>query len=171
MLDSLPQPAGPLMGDEPDRRVLLLGESSSPASIPDQGYEAYSERSFWSLVSPSSGYGLEALTLMKTKGVVVWDVVQDVHLPKHFEVTGAAGKKSKKGASGGAAHDLEGLLQKHPSIKRIVFNGTGAASAFRKYFPSLATKYECIILPSSSRANTSVTLAEKQSQWKEALGL
>lgn len=175
VLDAMPPAAPPLTGPTP--RALLLGESASP-TLP--GREDYSERSLWGILdrvtgaAASSSYR-ERVERALSQGIAVWDVSREVHLPKDVQVRGVGARR--KGARNApsppsdALNDLPGFLRRHPSVRVVVFNGTGAEKLARRHFgEALAgAGVRVVTVPSSSRANTAATVEEKVQQWRDAL--
>ena len=70
------------------------------------------------------------------------------------------------------ANDFAGLLQTHPAITLIAFNGKAAEKWFRKLaLPELQNEdaLRFVSLPSSSPAMASLSLAAKTDIWHQAL--
>lgn len=114
-----------------------IGETSSPAA--SEG-EEYRERSLWRILGPAlenldgqrnrtlSAYehGRKAASMA---GVCIWDVLSEVHTK--------VGRRRKRGKLSGHSsdrspptNDISGLLQAHPTIATIAFNGAKAMTAY-----------------------------------------
>lgn len=63
-------------------------------------------------------------------------------------------------------NDIRGLLKKYPNIKTICLNGEKSYATFRKYFPDLLEKYNCLKLPSTSPANAKYSLDKLIQEWE-----
>jgi G:T/U-mismatch repair DNA glycosylase len=115
-------------------------------------------------------------------GIAVWDVLAEVH------VKGRKTKKAKGEPS--PPNEIMDMLCRVQSIRKICFIGANAKAAFVKHFGGHVDgdkmtvansavdggvpresfrEIRLIVLPSSSRANARVPMAEKVRAWKEAL--
>lgn len=168
------RPAGPLMPPaDVAPRVLLLGETSSPYA---PAGEEYAERSMWKCVGPALGVAGDyqsARAAALAAGVVVWDVLAEVH----DKSAPRPSKRAKKPAEATAYNDLLSLLCAHPTISCVACNGAKAEKAFQACAgagAALASKLgrsapRVLKLPSSSPANARGGAEAKIAAWKEAL--
>ena len=185
-------PSGSLPDVEP--HVLLLGETSSPKAEDGAPLMMYEGRSMWTVMEhfltdvnrherPGPPGRHEALAEAAVRsGIAVWDVLAEVH------VKGRKTKKAKGEPS--PPNEIMDMLCRVQSIRKICFIGAKAKAAFVKHFGghldgdkmTVANsavdegvpcesfrEIQLIVLPSSSRANARVPMAEKVRAWKEAL--
>lgn len=169
------QACGPLFLEEVQPKVLLLGETASP--LPTNPTHSYYERSMWSVLGKIFQIeykpikDMEAATkkdtetylnlkkLVLSKGICIWDVLANVHEKgKH---------KRRKKNSEDIPNDINAFLIKYPSIEMIGFIGKKAQVKFSVHGkPSIQ---EIIMLPSSSLANSRMTIEEKVACWKSSI--
>jgi nucleoside-triphosphatase len=185
-------PTGSLPNVEP--HVLLLGETSSPKPEDGAPLMMYEGRSMWTVMEhfltdvnrherPGPPGRHEALAEAAVRsGIAVWDVLAEVH------VKGRKTKKAKGEPS--PPNEIMDMLCRVQSIRKICFIGANAKAAFVKHFGGHVDgdkmtvansavdggvpresfrEIRLIVLPSSSRANARVPMAEKVRAWKEAL--
>jgi nucleoside-triphosphatase len=185
-------PSGSLPDVEP--HVLLLGETSSPKAEDGAPLMMYQGRSMWTVMEhfltdvnrherPGPPGRHEALAEAAVRsGIAVWDVLAEVH------VKGRKTKKAKGEPS--PPNEIMDMLCRVQSIRKICFIGAKAKAAFVKHFGGHVDgdkmtvansavdggvpresfrEIRLIVLPSSSRANARVPMAEKVRAWKEAL--
>jgi methylated-DNA-[protein]-cysteine S-methyltransferase len=142
-------------------RILILGTMPGPESLAKGEYYANPRNRFWKIIyqvlavsdEPPSNYD-ERIKFLTEKGIALWDVLQSC------EREGAKDSKIKNGKP----NDFRSLLDNYPNLRRIFFNGKTAAKCFEKY--GCPKVVECIRLPSSSSANTRMTLDEKVVCWR-----
>ena len=185
-------PSGSLPDVEP--HVLLLGETSSPRAEDGAPLMMYEGRSMWTVMEhfltdvnrherpgPSGRHSSFAEEAVRS-GIAVWDVLAEVH------VKGRKTKKAKGEPS--PPNEIMDMLCRVQSIRKICFIGAKAKAAFVKHFGGHLDgdkltvensavdggvpgepfrEIQLIVLPSSSRANARVPMAEKVRAWKEAL--
>jgi TDG/mug DNA glycosylase family protein len=143
----------------PDTRVLVLGSLPGERSLAAVQYYAHPQNRFWHLIGKVIGVELQPLdyeqrlaALLAAK-VGLWDTVASAH---------RAG--SLDGAIREAEHNaLADLAASLPELRAVGFNGQTSA---RIGMPLLAgTNLALIALPSSSPANASIPLADKEKLW------
>jgi len=66
-------------------------------------------------------------------------------------------------------NDIPALLERYPSIERIAFTGRKAEALWQTHYGHL--EIETIYLPSPSPAYASMTLEQKATAWRDALGI
>jgi TDG/mug DNA glycosylase family protein len=147
-------------------RVLVLGSMPGRVSLRAGEYYAHPQNLFWRLmeellgVRRSEAYA-ERLAQLLAHGVGLWDVLKTC--------TRATSLDSDILASSIVANDLGALLETHPSIEVVCFNGAKAAASFRRHvLPSLADPLRIAFhdLPSTSPANASIPLERKRAAWR-----
>jgi hypoxanthine-DNA glycosylase len=143
----------------PDTRVLVLGSLPGERSLEAQRYYAHPRNRFWHLIGKVIGVALEPLdyeqrlaALLKAK-VGLWDTVASAHRLGSLD---AAIREAEHNA-------LADLAASLPELRAVGFNGKTSA---RIGMPQLAgTGLALIALPSSSPANASMPLADKEKLW------
>jgi double-stranded uracil-DNA glycosylase len=147
----------------PDTRVLVLGSLPGERSLAAGRYYAHPQNRFWHLIGKAIGVELHPLdyqqrlaALLEAK-VGLWDTVASAHRAGSLD---AAIRAAEHNALGDLAASL-------PELRAVGFNGQTSA---RIGMPQLAgTDLALIALPSSSPANASIPLADKEKLWS-ALG-
>lgn len=143
----------------PDTRVLLLGSLPGEASLAASRYYAHPRNRFWHLIGKAIGQELEPLdyearlaALLQAK-VGLWDTVAS-----------ASRRGSLDSAIREAEHNaLADLAASLPDLRAVAFNG---ATSARIGMPQLAhTGLALVPLPSSSPANATVPLQQKENMW------
>ena len=143
----------------PDTRVLVLGSLPGERSLAAGRYYAHPQNRFWHLIGKVIGVELEPidyesrLTALLAAKVGLWDTVAS-----------ALRIGSLDAAIREAEHNpLADLTASLPWLRAVGFNGQASA---RVGMPQLAhTGLALIPLPSSSPANASIPLAEKEKLW------
>jgi methylated-DNA-[protein]-cysteine S-methyltransferase len=148
---------------EENSRVLILGTMPGPESLRRKQYYANPRNQFWKIIyrvlgesrEPPSDYN-ERIKFLVNKRVALWDVLESC------EREGANDSKIKSGKP----NDFEARLGNSPGMKCLFFNGKTAEYFFKKCgcpkFPTVRR----VRLPSSSSANTRMTLDEKMRCWQ-----
>jgi methylated-DNA-[protein]-cysteine S-methyltransferase len=147
-------------------RVLILGTMPGPESLRRKQYYANPRNQFWKVIyrvldeskEPSSDYK-ERINFLKKNGIALWDVL------KSCEREGASDSKIRNGKPnnfGSLPRDCPGL--------RIFFNGKTAECFFKKCGCSEFAMVQPERLPSTSSANTRLTIDEKTRCWRVISG-
>jgi hypoxanthine-DNA glycosylase len=142
-------------------QVLILGTMPGPESLEKEEYYANPKNQFWKIIyciingryEPPSDYK-KRIKFLKQNGIALWDVLESC------ERQGASDSK----ITYDKPNDFEDALLKHPNLKCIFFNGKKAEQSFKKY--GCPKGMETKKLPSSSSANTRMTLDEKVGCWR-----
>ena len=143
----------------PDTRVVVLGSLPGQRSLAAVQYYAHPQNRFWHLIGKAIGVALQPLdyerrlaALLEAK-VGLWDTVASAQRAGSLD-------SAIREAEHNALADLAASL---PELRAVGFNGQASA---RIGMPQLAgTNLALIALPSSSPANASVPLAEKEKLW------
>ena len=145
-------------------KILVVGSMPGEASLKARQYYAYKYNHFWRIISvlfncdkPFSSYR-EKLSVLSQNSIGLWDSL------KYCRRQGSLDKDIKYGK----ANNFSLLFKKYPSIKRIVFNGRAAEKFFKENNP-LLSKYEYVLMPSTSPANAGKSFEEKLSFWRKVL--
>jgi len=158
----------PVVGDKP--HTLILGSAPGIRSLLDVQYYAHPRNSFWTIMASIAGFPADLsyadrLGAMRAAGFALWDVLAECERESSLD--------SDIVESSIVANDFSALLNRHPSIGRIAFNGGKAEQAFRRYVrPTLvdpAASVPTVRLPSTSPANAGMRVPEKLARWTEAL--
>ena len=143
----------------PDTRVLVLGSLPGERSLAAGRYYAHPQNRFWHLIGKVIGAELEPLdyearlgALLEAK-VGLWDTVASADRIGSLDAAIRAAEHNP----------LADLAASLPALRAVGFNGQASA---RIGMPQLAGMDLALIpLPSSSPANASVPLAEKEKLW------
>ena len=101
------------------------------------------------------------LRRLQAAGIALWDVAGECVRPGSLD--------ARIRADTVVPNDIPGLLDAHPGIRRICFNGATAEVLFRRHvLPAIPTPPEHVRLPSTSPAHTAAYPA-KLAAWREAL--
>ena len=170
-----PVACGPLVSDNISPKVLLLGETASP--LPSDHTYSYCERSMWIVlgkifqmeykpiheIEAASKTEVEQYLNLKkivlSKGICIWDVLANVHEK-------GKQKRRRKNAED-IPNNIDEVLKKYSSIQMIGFIGKKAELKYNKL--GNPTNLEMRSLPSSSVANSRMTVEEKVNVWKSAI--
>ncbi len=150
----------PVVG--PNCRVLILGSFPGAASLKARQYYAHPQNRFWPIMEQVTGLQLcnqaydERVARVVGAGIAIWD---------------AYGACEREGSLDSAIrnpqfNDFARLLAAAPRVRRACFNGATAARAVR-HLSGLGL--ETIVLPSTSPANASQSMALKLGRWRAAL--
>lgn len=151
--DTLCECMEPLVDNESE--ILILGTMPGGESLRKQQYYSSPNNAFWKIIAALYN-DWKALTSYEEKKecirknhIALWDVYQSCNRIKSADAS----------IDNQVNNDIEGLLEKYPSIKKIILNGNKAAEHFHASIPY----YKAI----STAAYVSVE--DKVSQWKELL--
>jgi hypoxanthine-DNA glycosylase len=140
-------------------RVLVLGTLPGEESLRRQEYYAHPRNLFWPILFalfdalPAADY-LEKLGFARAHRVALWDVC-------------AVGERD---ASADATirreipNAIDRLLDAHPLIGAVAFNGTGARRLYDRHFPR-RPRLAYLALPSTSPAHARLDFAAKLGHW------
>ena len=142
-----------------DATLFILGSLPGDVSLAAQRYYAHPTNQFWRLLGGAIGEELQALPYedrlerLAERRIGLWDVVASAHR-----------RGSLDQAIRNAGHNpVAQLIEDHPGLRAIAFNGATAAAAGRKLLAEVSG-IALIELPSSSAANTR-SVAEKAAAW------
>jgi hypoxanthine-DNA glycosylase len=134
------------------------------ASLAAGQYYAHPRNQFWDVMGALFGAGrdlpyAQRLARLRTRGVALWDVLAECERPGSLD----SDIRHEK------PNDIAGLLRDHPHIRALVFNGQPAARLFRRHFPALLPQVRWVVMPSTSPAHATRTVAAKQKAWSKLL--
>ncbi|MDO4684029.1 MAG: DNA-deoxyinosine glycosylase [Lautropia sp.] len=145
-----------------DARILLLGSFPGTASLAAHAYYAHPRNQFWPIVGSLIDVPLadlpypERLEQLRAHRIALWDTLG------HCRREGSLDSKIQDAI----LNEFQPLLNQLPELKLIGFNGQRAARQ-RATFESLG--YQTAVLPSTSPAHASLSLADKREHWLSAL--
>jgi hypoxanthine-DNA glycosylase len=140
-------------------RVLVLGTLPGEESLRRVEYYAHPRNLFWPIVfalfgqTPTAAYA-DRLAFVAERRIALWDVC------------GAARRIASADSTiaGEVPNTIHQLLDAHPGIGAVAFNGSGARRLYDRHFPRRAgLRY--LALPSTSPAHARLGFAEKLAQW------
>jgi hypoxanthine-DNA glycosylase len=146
-----------------DARVLILGSLPSEASLRAREYYAHPQNAFWKImhvIAGATGDYASRCGSLQERGIAVWDVlsssVRPGSLDADIDMTAAV------------PNDFVHFLAGHEHIRLVCFNGRKAQQMFQRWVRSSLPEFglEFVLLPSTSPAHASVTLAEKLEIWR-----
>jgi hypoxanthine-DNA glycosylase len=142
-----------------DTRVLVLGSLPGEKSLETRRYYAHPQNRFWYLIGRVIGRDLvpldydARLAALFAARVGLWDTVASAQRAGSLD---ASIREAEHNA-------LSELVASLPGLRAVGFNGKTSAKIG---MPQLAGTHLALIpLPSSSPANASISLAEKEKLW------
>ncbi len=154
----------------PDAKVLILGSMPVKASLRANEYYAHPRNLFWTFLGELIGAGPELpyearLDRLTEQGIALWDVLKSCMRESSLD--------SDIDETTIVPNEIAALLNAHPGIERVFFNGAKADSTYRKnVLPGAASAARDIVycrLPSTSPANASIPRNEKLRAWRKIL--
>jgi len=156
----------PIEGDSP--RVLILGSMPGIASLTAGQYYAHPRNAFWKimneiLVIPATDDYDARIEKLKHANIALWDVLESCIRPGSLDTS--IDMNSAK------TNEIQALLQRHPGINVICFNGSSAEKIFKKRVLSTLDNFSVkyIRLPSTSPAYASMPYENKVLAWRAAI--
>ena len=141
-------------------RLLVLGTLPGEESLRRVEYYAHPRNLFWPIVfalfgeTPPPNYA-ERVRFIGERRIALWDVCASAQRLASADTTIAAE----------VPNTIDALIDVHPGIRTIAFNGSGARRLYDRHFARRAgLRY--IALPSTSPAHARLGFAEKLAQWK-----
>lgn len=144
-------------------RILILGSLPGDLSLEINQYYGHPRNRFWKMMFEifetefSEDYEMRNQLILQNK-FALWDVAYSADRKGSMDV-------DLKNVS---PNQIDELLNEHPTIKKIIFNGKKAEQLFWKYFDKkLSVEY--ISLPSTSPANAQFSYERLMEIWKKAI--
>ena len=143
-------------------RILILGSFPGAASLAAAQYYAHPRNLLWPILSHLTGEDLagmpyaERLPRLLDHGFGLWDVL------------GACEREGSLDSAirAPAANDFARLRELCPNLDTVGFNGQTSG----KFAPQFAEAgYRTVVLPSTSPAYASMTLAQKLAVWRQLI--
>lgn len=144
---------------QPGSRLLILGSMPGEKSLEQQEYYAHPRNLFWPFIAALADETAPQVYAQKKEllarlNIALWDVCDTCFRQGSLDTA----------IRQEVPNDISGLLQQHPAIRTLVFNGQKAAALYRKYFKQEdALAY--LTLPSTSPANAGISLEDKRKAW------
>jgi hypoxanthine-DNA glycosylase len=139
--------------------VLVLGTLPGEESLRRREYYAHPRNLFWPIVyglfgaTPPADYG-EKLRFVTGRRIALWDVVGSGQRQASADATIRAETPNAIGE----------LLDAHPEIRAVAFNGGGARRLYDRHF-ARRSDLAYLALPSTSPAYASLSFPEKLARW------
>jgi hypoxanthine-DNA glycosylase len=144
-----------------DTQILILGTFPSVDSFAQAFYYAHPRNLFWPILSELTGYPVnnrdQKIWLLKESKIGLWDMVASCSRNNSLD-------SSMREIE---TNDIAGLLERTPSIRKILFTGRKAQELFERRFGSLAIVRD--YLPSPSPAYAAMGFEEKVAEYREKL--
>jgi double-stranded uracil-DNA glycosylase len=151
-------------------RVLILGSLPGDETLRTRRYYSHGRNQFWTILSDVFSEPMDLqypnrLEFLREKRLALWDVLQSA------EREGSLDSAIKNETP----NDLVALFQKHPEMRKVAFNGTKAASKYRKFFAGQHRVphdvLQTAVLPSTSPTpgRNVATYEEKVALWRAFL--
>ncbi len=128
-------------------------------------YYAHRQNRFWRIMSRVLGRDFDVdyarrTGLLLQAGVGLWDVLECCERPDS-----SLDARIVRGSE--VPNDFRTCLDDHPSIRAFALNGTKAAQLFERLAPvPVASRVDMLRLPSTSPANTRISLDQQVEQWR-----
>ncbi len=173
-IESLPAAGEWIAGFPPvaGRRAtrLILGSMPSAASLAAGEYYAHPRNAFWRLLAALTGAPPDLtyarrLAMLRARRIALWDVIHRCRRQGSLD--------HRIDADSIEINDFYCFFKENPHICRIYFNGTQAATVWRRrVVPELAGRLDLpvgVCLPSTSPAHAARSFAQKLELWRVIL--
>jgi TDG/mug DNA glycosylase family protein len=140
-------------------RVLVLGTLPGEESLRRGEYYAHPRNLFWPIVfglfgaTPAIDYA-ERLAFVMAQRIALWDVCE---LGEREASADSTIRRERPNA-------IDRLLDSHPLIRAVAFNGSGARRLYDRHF-ARRTGLAYLALPSTSPAHARLNFAVKLARW------
>lgn len=145
-------------------KILILGTLPSEISLSKGEYYANPRNRFWTIMSSllketqCSSYSDKEKMLMR-HGIMLWDVMKEAERDGSMDVN----------IGNGITNDILGLLENHPTIKVIGFNGDKSQKFFQKHIgtENVPQHIRLVSLRSTSPANAQFSIEQMIANWSQ----
>ncbi len=140
--------------------MLVLGTLPGEESLRRVEYYAHPRNLFWPIVFALFGGGApppvyaERLAFVLAQGIALWDVCEAAQRVASADST----------IAGEVPNTIPDLLDAHPGIRAIGFNGNGARRLYDRHFARHPDRIY-LALPSTSPAHARLGFVEKLARW------
>lgn len=137
----------------------MLGTLPGEESLRRQEYYAHPRNLFWPIVfalfgkTPAPVYA-DRVRFLRDHGIAVWDVCASAQRIASADTTIAKE----------VPNTIDALLDTHPGIRALAFNGSGAQRLYDRHF-TRRPKLRYFALPSTSPAHARLGFPEKFARW------
>jgi hypoxanthine-DNA glycosylase len=138
---------------------LVLGTLPGEESLRRVEYYAHPRNLFWPIVfalfgeTPPAAYA-ERLAFVAAQRIALWDVCEAAQRIASADST----------IADEVPNAIDTLIEAHPGIRAIAFNGSGARRLYDRHF-SRRAELRYLALPSTSPAHARLNLADKLARW------
>jgi len=147
--------------------VLVLGTLPGEESLRRVEYYAHPRNLFWPIVCGLFGATAPALYadrlgFVLSRRIALWDVCESGERRASADATIRSEVPNR----------IDALLQAHPRIRAVAFNGSGARLLYERHF-TRRPELRYLALPSTSPAYAGMGFADKLARWsalREVLG-
>jgi hypoxanthine-DNA glycosylase len=156
----------------PASTILILGSMPGSMSLCRRQYYAHPRNDFWPIMGDLVGVPVEAayperIAHLARSGIALWDSLKCCERPGSLDAAIVAGTEEP--------NDFAALLDAHPALRAVCFNGKKSEQVFRQQvLPALPEavllRLDLIGLPSTSPANAGFTYEQKLARWRVILG-
>ena len=140
-------------------QVLVLGTLPGEESLRRGEYYAHPRNLFWPIIfalfgaSPTLNYA-ERLAFVKAHRIALWDVCEIGERDRSADTTIRLERPNT----------IDRLLDRHPLIRAVAFNGTTARRLYDRHFARRPT-LTYLTLPSTSPAHATIDFSAKLGRW------
>jgi hypoxanthine-DNA glycosylase len=140
-------------------RVLVLGTLPGEESLRRGEYYAHPRNLFWPIIfalfdeRPALSYA-ERLAFLTAHRIAVWDVCELGERERSADTTIRLEQPNA----------IDQLLNRHPLIRAVAFNGTTAQRLYHRHF-SRREALSYLALPSTSPAHATIDFPAKLARW------
>ena len=147
-------------------QILILGSLPSDKSIALNEYYGNKTNQFWNIISlifenkkiEFKNYN-EKIDFLNKHHIALWDTYCSANRKGSLD----------SDIKNGEFNNIKELLNEYPIIKKILVNGRKSEIAFQKYIKTVNLDCNYKYVPSSSSANTSLSLFEKVEYWRKVI--
>ena len=149
-----------------DAETLILGSMPGVASLQAARYYAHPRNAFWPIMSAlyqqSIDHYDDGVALLHAQKLALWDVLASCE--RRGSLDASIQQKTAQ------ANDFNTFFKEHTNLARIVFNGTAAATLFKRQV-TLPSNRTLVVrqAPSTSPAMATLTVVEKTEKWRACL--
>lgn len=142
-------------------RLLILGSLPGVRSLMENEYYGNWQNKFWKIIFSVFGRPLctdyiSKVLFLHDHNIALWDVI------KSADRSGSSDSNIKAAI----ANDIPKLLQDHPGISFIIFNGQFAFKSYRNFFGKPQMPFEVLLSTSPACAGRD---KEKHDMWERAV--
>lgn len=149
-----------------DSQILILGTLPGAMSLQKCEYYASPCNQFWRIIADLLDEVLPLsyqakVSMLRKHHIALWDVLRSANREGSLDTD----------IRNPIANDIVGFVTSHPSLRAIVFNGKEAKEKFRKLTDTgaISERIKIISMPSTSQANTCLSLEDKKKRWSSIL--